>query len=129
MKPKFVYLTTAVSLLSVLLFLGATATAQGPIPPRRLRLAVLTITQTLSDGAQRNTIAFDGLAFLTGNLGADSFFRPARSLTSGAFSSCETMTPRGWGTTRLFDQSCLEHASRPDLCTARRAHHAGTKPG
>jgi hypothetical protein len=37
-----------------------------------------TIEQTLSNGAQRNTIAFDGLAFLTGNLGADSFFPPGK---------------------------------------------------
>jgi hypothetical protein len=36
------------------------------------------IERTLSDGAQRNTIAFDGLAFLTGNLGADSFFPPGK---------------------------------------------------
>lgn len=36
------------------------------------------IEKTLSDGAQRNTIAFDGLAFLTGNLGADSFFPPGK---------------------------------------------------
>ena len=37
-----------------------------------------TITQTLSEGAQRNTIAFDALAFVTGNLGADSFFPPGK---------------------------------------------------
>jgi hypothetical protein len=37
-----------------------------------------TIEQTLSDEAQRNTIAFDGLAFLTGNLGSDSFFPPGK---------------------------------------------------
>jgi hypothetical protein len=37
-----------------------------------------TIQQTLSDGAQRNTIAFDALAFITGNLGADSFFPPGK---------------------------------------------------
>jgi len=36
------------------------------------------IDQTLSDEAQRNTIAFDGLAFLTGSLGADSFFPPGK---------------------------------------------------
>jgi hypothetical protein len=35
-----------------------------------------TIQQTLSDKAQCNTIAFDALAFLTGSLGADSFFPP-----------------------------------------------------
>jgi hypothetical protein len=37
-----------------------------------------TIEQTLSDEAQKMTIAFDGLAFLTGNLGADSFFPPGK---------------------------------------------------
>jgi hypothetical protein len=37
-----------------------------------------TIDSTLSDGAQRNTIAFDGLAFITGSLGADSFFPPGK---------------------------------------------------
>ena len=36
------------------------------------------INQTLSDGAQRMTIAFDGLSFLTGSLGADSFFPPGK---------------------------------------------------
>ena len=36
------------------------------------------IDQTLSDQAQRTTIAFDGLAFLTGSLGADSFFPPGK---------------------------------------------------
>lgn len=34
--------------------------------------------QTLSDKAQQTTIAFDGLAFLTGNLGSDSFFPPGK---------------------------------------------------
>ena len=37
-----------------------------------------TIDQTLSDEAQRTTIAFDGLAFLSGSLGADSFFPPGK---------------------------------------------------
>lgn len=40
--------------------------------------ARFTITQTVSDEAQRNTIAFDGLAFLTGNLGAQSFLPPGK---------------------------------------------------
>lgn len=38
----------------------------------------MTITQTLSDDAQKNTIAFDGLAFLTGSLCADSFLPPGK---------------------------------------------------
>ncbi|MBI3172450.1 MAG: DUF1566 domain-containing protein [Chloroflexi bacterium] len=40
--------------------------------------ALFNMEQTLSEGAQRNTIAFDALAFLTGNLGADSFFPPGK---------------------------------------------------
>jgi len=38
----------------------------------------MNIEQAISDEAQRNTIAFDALAFLTGNLGADSFFPPGK---------------------------------------------------
>jgi phosphatidylethanolamine-binding protein (PEBP) family uncharacterized protein len=37
-----------------------------------------TIEQTISDEAQRNTIAFDGLAFLTGDLGSQSFLPPGK---------------------------------------------------
>lgn len=37
-----------------------------------------TLEQTLSDNAQETTIAFDSLAFLTGDLGSDSFFPPGK---------------------------------------------------
>jgi hypothetical protein len=36
------------------------------------------LEQAVSDEAQRNTIAFDGLAFLTGNLGSQSFLPPGK---------------------------------------------------
>jgi hypothetical protein len=36
------------------------------------------INQTLSSQAQQNTIAFDALAFLTGNFGADTFLPPGK---------------------------------------------------
>jgi hypothetical protein len=52
--------------------LSAGATPEPPGP------GTFTISQTLSDGAQMNTIAFDGLAFLTGSMGADSFFPPGK---------------------------------------------------
>ena len=39
-----------------------------------------TISQAISDEAQRNTISFDGLAFLTGNLGSQSFLPPGKKL-------------------------------------------------
>ena len=37
-----------------------------------------TMDQTLSDGAQRTTLAFSGLALLTGNLASQSFFPPGK---------------------------------------------------
>ena len=37
-----------------------------------------TIDQTVSDGAQRSTLAFDGLAFLTGDLGGQTFLPPGK---------------------------------------------------
>jgi len=39
---------------------------------------VYNIERTLADGAQQNTIAFDGLAFLTGSLGGQSFLPPGK---------------------------------------------------
>ena len=41
-------------------------------------MAAYNIEQTLSDEAQRTTIAFDGLAFLTGDLCSDSFIPPGK---------------------------------------------------
>ncbi len=38
----------------------------------------MTIQQAISDEAQMKTIAFDALSFLTGSLGADSFFPPGK---------------------------------------------------
>ncbi len=43
-----------------------------------IQAADFTIDQTLSDEAQRNTIAFDGLAFLTGDLCSDTFIPPGK---------------------------------------------------
>ncbi|MCP4994904.1 MAG: hypothetical protein GY934_14140, partial [Gammaproteobacteria bacterium] len=40
--------------------------------------AAYNIEQALSDRAQGMTIAFDALAFLTGDLGSDSFFPPGK---------------------------------------------------
>jgi len=40
--------------------------------------AAMTIGQTLSDEGQRNTISFSALSFISGSLGADSFFPPGK---------------------------------------------------
>jgi hypothetical protein len=55
----------------IALFLGAAALG-------RAQTDKMTIDQTLSDEAQKTTIAFDALGFLTGSIGADSFFPPGK---------------------------------------------------
>jgi Spy/CpxP family protein refolding chaperone len=78
-------MAVAVGLLMVSLamtFTAGTASADGqgdPVGPRDpIGAGSFTMNQTLSEQAQENTIAFDALAFLTGSLGADSFFPPGK---------------------------------------------------
>jgi hypothetical protein len=59
--------------------------------------ARFTITQTLSDEAQRNTIAFDGLAFLTGNLGSQSFLPPGKVADYSGFQFLRDNDPTNLG--------------------------------
>jgi phosphatidylethanolamine-binding protein (PEBP) family uncharacterized protein len=55
------------------------------------------IERTLSDGAQRNTIAFDGLAFLTNNLGAQSFLPPGKVADFSGFQYLRDNDPTQMG--------------------------------
>ncbi len=57
----------------------------------------MTIEQTLSDEAQRNTIAFDGLAFLTGDLCSDSFLPPGKVADFSGFQYLRDNDPTGLG--------------------------------
>jgi len=52
---------------------------------------------TLSDGAQQTTLAFDGLAMLTGNLEAQSFFPPGKVADYTGFQYLRDNTPNGLG--------------------------------
>ena len=54
------------------------SSANAPALTVNYYLPPFTMNQTLSDGAQQTTIAFDGLSFVTGDLGADSFFPPGK---------------------------------------------------
>ncbi|NJD09999.1 MAG: hypothetical protein FIB01_05970 [Gemmatimonadetes bacterium] len=55
------------------------------------------IEQTLSDQAQQNTIAFDGLAFLTGNVGAQSFLPPGKVADYSGFQYLRDNDPTNLG--------------------------------
>ncbi|MBI5830843.1 MAG: hypothetical protein HZB16_00845 [Armatimonadetes bacterium] len=57
---------------------STTTSADGSSPGGSGVPAEYTVEQTLSDGAQRTTLAFDALAMLTGNLAAQSFFPPGK---------------------------------------------------
>jgi hypothetical protein len=56
-----------------------------------------TITQAISDEAQRNTISFDGLAFLTGNLGSQSFLPPGKVADYSGFQCLRDNDPTRLG--------------------------------
>jgi hypothetical protein len=67
---------------------------------------VMDIDQTLSDNAQRCTIAFDGFAFITGNLEAQSFFPPGKVADYWGFQYLRDNTPNGNGHNTSFLTNC-----------------------
>jgi hypothetical protein len=61
-----------------------------------------TIDQTLSDEAQRNTIAFDGLGFLTGCEGGQSFLPPGKVADYSGFQYLRDNDPTDMGHNTAF---------------------------
>jgi hypothetical protein len=115
MTPKLLTPVPKVALIALIVIIAAApfvanrAVAQRPpaeAPATALPTVPLTqtmgITQTLSDEAQRNTIAFDGLAFLTGSLGADSFFPPGKVADFWGFQYLRDNDPSQMGHNPLF---------------------------
>ena len=84
------YVFTIVTALSVLCAFAA------PAP------AVMDMSQTLSDGAQRTTLAFDGLAIMTGNLDAQSFFPPGKVADYTGFQYLRDNDPSDMGHNTSF---------------------------
>jgi hypothetical protein len=60
------------------------------------------IEQTLSDGAQRTTLAFSGLALITGNLEAQSFFPPGKVADYTGFQYLRDNDPDNMGHNTSF---------------------------
>ncbi len=71
--------------------------------------ATYTMTQTLSDEAQLTTLAFDGLAMLTGNLDAQSFFPPGKVADYTGFQYLRDNTPDGLGHNTSFMTNCANN--------------------
>ena len=57
----------------------------------------ISIDQAISDEAQMKTIAFDGLAFLTGDLCSDTFFPPGKVSDFFGFQYMRDIMPNGFG--------------------------------
>lgn len=87
------YCITGIAILFGACF-GTEKSSTGPDDPGDARY---TIAQTLSDEAQRNTIAFDGLAFLTGNLGGQSFLPPGKVADFSGFQYLRDNDPTNLG--------------------------------
>ena len=60
------------------------------------------MSQTLSDGAQRSTLAFDGLAIMTGNLEAQTFFPPGKVADYTGFQYLRDNDPDNMGHNTSF---------------------------
>jgi hypothetical protein len=61
-----------------------------------------TLEQAMSDNAQLSTIAFDGLAFITGSAGADSFFPPGKVADFFGFQYMRDVDTAGYGHNTTF---------------------------
>jgi hypothetical protein len=68
--------------------------------------AEMDMEQTLSDGAQRSTIAFDGFALITGSFEAQSFFPPGKVADYWGFQYLRDNTPNGNGHNTSFLTNC-----------------------
>ena len=79
-----------------------------------------TMEATLSDQAQETTIAFDGLAFLSGSLGADSFFPPGKVADYWGFQYLRDNDPSAMGHNTDF----LTKASLNMLTVLTSSQHA-----
>jgi hypothetical protein len=61
-----------------------------------------TIEQTISDEAQKNTISFDALGFMTGNLGSQTFLPPGKVADYSGFQYLRDNDPTGLGHNTSF---------------------------
>lgn len=61
-----------------------------------------TLEQAMSDQAQLSTIAFDGLAFITGSAGADTFFPPGKVADFFGFQYMRDVDTAGYGHNTTF---------------------------
>jgi PKD repeat protein len=107
---------------SLVMMLSVLCAATEPPPP------VMDLEQTLSDGAQRCTIAFDGFALTTGTFEAQSFFPPGKVADYWGFQYLRDNTPNGNGHNTSFLTNCafsVLHLLNTDQFTMLKTLAAG----
>ena len=73
-----------------------------PFSEARAAGPAFTMAQTISDGAQRTTLAFSGLAMITGSLEAQSFFPPGKVADYTGFQYLRDNDPSNMGHNTSF---------------------------
>ena len=108
MHAKRSILTSGILLgaLAVLGCGGASAPSDPSVPAASSASSAaapaFTMARTLSDGAQRTTLAFSGLAMVTGNLEAQSFFPPGKVADYTGFQYLRDNDPDNMGHNTSF---------------------------
>ena len=80
----------------------ASSTQSVQVAPQPAGSPAFSMLQTVSDGAQRTTLAFSGLALLTGNLNAQSFFPPGKVADYTGFQFLRDNDPDNMGHNTSF---------------------------
>jgi len=111
MKKNHIRINCYVLTAAVILFILCAAVFQAladtpPPPPTPNPAPAYNLALTLSDGAQGDTIAFDGFAFITGNLDAQTFFPPGKVADYWGFQYLRDNTPDGNGHNTDFLTNC-----------------------
>ena len=97
-----VFVSTAITIFSG--YTGALASSlPGPVAGvETSSVPAYNLAQTISDGAQRTTLAFSGLAIMTGNLEAQSFFPPGKVADYTGFQYLRDNDPDSMGHNTSF---------------------------
>jgi len=97
MKKNAVSILISALLLSVMSLMAARECGANRPDGNRYSLE-----QAMSDNAQLTTIAFSGLAFITGNSGADTFFPPGKVADFFGFQYMRDVDTAGYGHNTMF---------------------------
>jgi len=105
-KPTFTADVTGIYVASLTVNDGRVSSAAATVTVTAMagasRPAAMNMAQTLSDGAQSTTMAFSGLALMTGNLDAQSFFPPGKVADYTGFQYLRDNDPDNMGHNTSF---------------------------